>query len=300
MKVKSKIFYWYAAFLITFILLLLLPAPDRATMVRYHLSALGFRVLDFTFIIPEALIWFAAFYGYEKLHSYSQLIRTGKEGRQIAKLARGLLILAVGLPLEAIFSGILSIIATHVPSFKNASVITNNYVAALLPLLAFIWIGRGARGLGDLVKTRPQLWKVNATTFTVILLGIIFCCLIVLDHSQLRTTYHLSPEAVMITLGVPYMYVWFLGLLASIELQTYSQKVTGVLYRRGWNLLILGFVSIILLSILIQYLSTLSTWLTSLSLGWILLMLYVLLFLLAGAFIIVALGATRLSKIEEA
>jgi hypothetical protein len=300
MSVKSKIFYWYAAFVIAFTLVLLLPAPDSATLVRYHISALGLRLLDATFIIPEALIWFAAFYGYAKLHSYSQLIQTGKDGKQIARLATGLLLLAVGLPVGAILGGILSIIAAHEPSFKNPSVIISNYLGVLFPLLAFLWIGRGARGLSNLIKGRPQFWKTNVTTVAVITLGVIFCCLIVLDHAELRKAYHMSPELVMLTLGIPYMYTWFLGFFASVELQTYSQRVTGVVYRRGWNTLILGFVSIILLSILIQYLSTLTTWLTSLSLGWALLLLYALLFLLAGAYIVVALGATRLTKIEEA
>jgi len=300
MKVKSKIFYWYVAFLLAFTLLLLLPAPDKATLIKYHLSAAGLRMLDLTFIVPEALIWFAAFYGYEKMQRYSQLIKTGDEGKQIAKLARGLLILAIGLPVNAIFGAILSIIAAHEPAFKNPSVIIGNYAELVFPLLAFVWISMGARGLGELAKTQPRLWKLNTTALAVIILGIAFCSLIVLDHRELRTTYHMSPELVMLTLGIPYMYIWFLGLFASVELQTYSRKVAGVVYRHGWNLLIGGVVSIVLLSILLQYLSTLSTWLTSLSLGWVLLLLYALLLLLSGAYIVVALGATRLTKIEEA
>jgi hypothetical protein len=141
---------------------------------------------------------------------------------------------------------------------------------------------------------------LNAVGLTVLILGMVFCCLIVLDHTELRQVYHMSPELVMLTLGIPYIYTWFLGLFAVAELFAYSRKVVGVVYRRGWNWLIAGLVSIITVSILIQYLTTLSTWLTSLSLGGILLLLFALLLLLAAAYIVLALGTQKLMKIEEA
>lgn len=300
MKVKSKIFYWYAAFVVAFGLLTLLPSPDKVSMQRYHLSSTSIRLLDLTLIIPEALIWFVAFYGYQKLSRYASLIRSDKDGSQIFHLARGLLLLAVGLPIAAILSTILNIIASHVPDFKPSAVVINNYCGILFPLWGFLLMSIGARGLGNLAKTRPRFTVLNAITLAVIILGVGFCCLVSVGHTAVRNTYHMSPGLVMLTLGVPYMYTWFLGLLTIAELHAYSHTVPGVLYRRGWMLLIWGLGSIILTYITIEYLSTLSTWITSLSLGGILALLYVLLLLLAGAFIVVALGAKKLTKIEEA
>ncbi|MEJ0072491.1 MAG: hypothetical protein WDN27_00110 [Candidatus Saccharibacteria bacterium] len=300
MRLKSRIFYWYSAFVVAFIGLTLFPAPDKATLIRYHITSAELRALDFTIIIPEVLIWFAAFYGYQKLYRYSQLIKASKDGRQIAKLARGLLLLSLGLPITTIIGGILSIIAAHNPGFKSASVIVNNYLGVVFPLAAFLWISMGARGLSELSKSRPRLWLLNIVTLSVIVLGVVFCSLIVADHQELRTSYHMSPELVMLTLGIPYMYIWFLGLFSAAELQVYSRKVSGVVYREGWKWLIIGLAGVIFTSILLQYLTTLSTWLTSLALGWILLLLYVLLILLAAAYIVLALGAKKLMKIEEA
>jgi hypothetical protein len=93
--------------------------------------------------------------------------------------------------------------------------------------------------------------------------------------------------------------MWLLGFYALADLQAYSVKLRGILYRRGWQQLIGGLGSVILTSILLQYLTTLTSWITSLSLNGILLLLYGLLFLLAGAFIVLALGAQKLTKIEE-
>ena len=300
MKVKSKIFYGYAALVLAYLLLSLLPAPDHATLVKYHLTPTSVRLLQLTIIIPLLFIWLVAIYGYQKLFRYSSLIRSDKDGKQIFRMSRGLLILAVGLPLSSILSSLLAIITAHNPGFKPASIVISNYYGMAYPLLAFIWISIGARGLSNLAKTRPRLLVLNIVALVVISLGVGFCCLVGLAHSDLRQTYHMSPQLVMLTLGIPYMYSWFLGMFAVAELHAYSSKVAGTLYRRGWSQLLAGLTSIISIYILIEYLSTLSTWLTSLSLGGLLVLLYVLLLLLAAAFIVVALGAQKLTKIEEA
>jgi len=104
----------------------------------------------------------------------------------------------------------------------------------------------------------------------------------------------------MFTFAIPNMYIWFLGLYAIAEIYAYSKQVAGVVYRKAWNRLALGLGSIIVLDITLQYLDTLSAWLNGLRLAGLLLLLYVLLFLLAGGFIVVALGTKDLMKIEEA
>ena len=300
MKVKSRIFYWYAALVIAYLLLSLLPAPDHASLAKYHLTPTSARLLDLTIVIPVLFIWFVAFYGYQRLYRYAALIRSDKDGKQLFRISRGLLILAIGLPLSSILSAIMAVIAAHNPGFKPASVVISNYYGMVYPLLAFIMISIGARGLGNLAKTRPRLIVLNVVALVVIMLGVGFCSLVALAHTGLRRTYHMSPELVMLTLGIPYMYTWFLGLFAVAELHAYSSKVAGTLYLKGWSRLLAGFTSIIFIYILLEYLSTLSTWLNSLSLGWLLVLLYVLLILLAAAFIVVALGAQKLTKIEEA
>lgn len=299
MNLKSRIFYWYVAFVLVFICLSLIPAPDKASLIKYHLSAADARLLNLTLLIPEAGLWFAAFYGSQRFQRYGQLIHEGKEAPHISRLSRGLLFLALWLPTSAIISTTLRIIATHHPDLKSATVVIGNYLALVFPLLAFVWISRGARGLSDMSNSRPRFGVVNLVILTAIILGVVFCCLIVLNHRTLRTTYHMSPQLVMLTLGIPYTYMWLLGFYALADLQAYSVKLRGILYRRGWQQLIGGLGSVILTSILLQYLTTLTSWITSLSLNGILLLLYGLLFLLAGAFIVLALGAQKLTKIEE-
>lgn len=299
MQVRSRIFYWYAALVAIYAGVVLLPVPPKATLTKYHLSVSMMRELDVTFIVLAAAIWFAAFYGYHMLHRYSQAIKRNKDGRQITKLTRGLLILAVGSPLSSIIASFLTFISQHNPSFAPGATIISNYVSVIVPLLAFLYISVGARGLSDLSRSRPRLRSLNFAALGVIILGVVFCYLIAHAHTDIRTAYHLPYGLVMLTLAIPYMYIWFLGLFAIADLQAYSRKVAGIVYRRSWSLLATGLGSLISVSIIIQYLTTLSSWLQGLSLAWVLVLLYVLLLLYAAAFILVALGAKKLMRIEE-
>lgn len=299
MKLKSKTFYWYLAAIVAYLCLTILPAPDAATLTKYHLSATALRALDFTLVIPTLIMWFATFYGYQKLHDYSQIIKHNKDGAQVTKLARGLFVLAIGLPLNSIIADILALIARHHASFTASATIISNYTSVLYPLVAFIFISIGARGLLSIAKARLPLLASNIVILLAIALGVGFCDLIARAHHDLFVSYHMSYSLVMLTLAIPYMYIWFLGLFAAAEIYLYSRRVAGIVYRKSWNLLAVGFGAVIVLNIALQYLSTLSTWLNGLSLTGLLLLLYVLLFLLAASFIVVALGTKKLIKIEE-
>jgi len=296
---SKKVYYWYGVLVVIYVLLTLLPAPDKITLAKYHLSSTGLRLLDLTILIPSLAMWLAAFYGYRRLHVYSQTIRGAKDGKPTANLAAGLLVLALGLPLSSILSSALALIARNHTGFAPAATIISNYAAVLYPLAAFIYIGMGARQLGELSERRLSYMQANLVALVVIALGVVFCDLIARSHHDISISYHMSYTLVMLTMAIPYMYIWFLGLLAVMELYSYSKRVNGILYRKSWGLLAFGLGSIIVIDIVLQYLSTMSTWLNGLSLSGLLVLLYILLLALAVAFIVVAFGTKRLMKIEE-
>ncbi len=300
MKIRSRIFYGYAIFVTVYTLLALLPAPDHTALTKYHLSPSGLRLLDITLLVPLYVMWFAIFYGYARMHRYSQLIKQGRDGKQVVRLVRGLLVLALGLPLSSIISVAFTLIARVHPGFLAAGTIISNYLGVVYLLMAFIFIIMGARGLNAFSGSRPSFALTHMVVGAVIVLGVIFCDLIARAHHSLQTTYHMSYALVMLTFAIPYMYIWYMGLSAIAEMYVYSKQVAGVLYRKGWNRLTFGLGSIIAVDIALQYLSTLVTWLNGLSLAGLLGLLYVLLLLMAVGFIVVALGTKELMKIEEA
>lgn len=300
MKKYAQIYYWYGALALAYLLLTFLPAPSSATLTKYHLSALGLRLLDITLVLPILVMWFAIFYGYEKLRHYSQAITGSRDSKPITNLTQGLFVLAVGVPLASIISSTLALLARSHHSLDAAAAIIPNYISVLYPLIAFMFISVGTRKLSLIAKKRPSYVQANLVGLIVIILGVVFCDLIASSHHSIREAYHMSYSLVMLTLAIPYMYVWFLGFLSVVELYIYGTQVAGIVYRRSWRLLAMGLGSVIILDILLQYLDTMTSWLGDLSLSGLLLVLYVLLFALAASFILVAVGTQKLMKIEEA
>jgi hypothetical protein len=93
--------------------------------------------------------------------------------------------------------------------------------------------------------------------------------------------------------------MWLIGTRSFYELYKYRLKASGVIYRKFWSLLAVGIVWILVVSILIQFLTTINSRLDKLSLSSLLVLIYILLILLAAGFILIAAGVNKLKKIEE-
>lgn len=298
MKLRSKLFYSYLVFVAVYAAATLLPAPFPATLIRYHISALGLRMLDVTIIIILSAIWFVSFYGYAKLRSYSQLIRKSKDGKQVAKLATGLWFLVFWLPVSMVSSALLNDLATKHLELLSSVTIINNYVSLLFPLAGFTFISMGARGLSELVKQRPGQRATNVLAGVLVYIGLIDYHLVASTQDR-ASIYHLSLWLIMTTLVAPYIYMWFIGLLATYEIYNYRLKASGVLYRDSWRLLAFGLGWLIIMSIGFQYLTTVISRLDRLSIYWILGIIYSLLLILSVGFVLIAAGSRKLKKMEE-
>jgi hypothetical protein len=298
MKLKTKLFYSYVLFLIIYSGFVLLPAPSPATLLQYHVSATGLRVIFVTLIILLALIWYIGFYSYAKIRTYAQLIRGSKDGKQVAKLSKGIFLIVMWLPVSSTFSAILNYIAGKHIGFLPAATVIENYVSLLVPLMGFIYISRGARRLSEIVKQRPSYGVTNVLALLLIYIGLIYLRLVTTAQNR-QSIYHMPVWVILTTLVAPYVYMWFMGLLAVYELYIYRRKVTGIIYRKSLGQLSFGLGWLIVLSIGLQYFSTLSAHLTRLSIYGILAIIYVLLLLLAIGFVFIANGTRKLQRIEE-
>lgn len=298
MKLRSRLFYSYVVFIILYAGFILLPAPAPATLLQYHVSALGLRLIDLTIILILAAIWYAGFYGYAKLHTYAGLIRGSKDGKQVAKLTQGIFLVVMWLPVSSVVSAILNFIATKHPGLLPAVKIIDIYVNLLLPLAGFFLISQGARGLSELVRQRPTFAATNILQLLVIYIGLIYYRLVATTVHR-NDIYHIPIWLILTTVVAPYVYMWSIGLLSGYQVYLYRKKVAGIVYRKSWNLLSLGLCWLILTSISFQYLTSLSARLSHLSIYWLLAIVYSLLLVLSVGFVLVALGARNLQKIEE-
>jgi hypothetical protein len=297
MSIRSKLFFLYAVCVVLYAASFLIPRPID-TMQQYELTLTQYRLLSLTVLIPLTVIWYIAFYGFNKLRQYTSLISTTKDGRHVASLTKGIAFLAIGLPVTSLTSTGFSIIAQHYASFTPAAAIMRTFISLLFPLLGFIFISRGARGLSDLAKQRPSYRAVNILAAIFIAIGV-FYCFVMLNASGMEAMYHMPTWLVLLTVVGPYLYMWFLGIVSAYEVHLYSRQAPGLLYRRTWNMLASGIAAIIIMQIAVQYVSAITAQLHALRLARLLVIVYVLLASMSVGYILVALGAKRLRKIEE-
>lgn len=298
MNDKLKVLYSYLLLVILYAGGTLLLPPAKGTLRKYHISLLHLRMIDLTIVILYAAIWLCGFYGLYRLMQYSKLIDKNKDGKPVVKITIGIGLLAFWLPVSAVFNVYSQYLAQRHPGLNEAVAITQNYVSLLLPLIGFIFISLGTRGLNELTKKRPTLRETNIIALLVIFIGVFYVHLVSTTHNRL-SVYHLNIIYILLTLVIPYIYMWFLGVLSFYEIYMYRRHVAGIVYRKSWQLLAFGTASIIVVSILIQYLTTISMRFNKLSLDWILLIIYMLLILLAVGYVLIAFGVNNLQKIEE-
>ena len=296
---RSSALTWYGILLaIAAILLLLLPANTTALHLL-HISAQQYKVAAFTLILPYAIIWFSAFYAYAKLQQYAKRLETTRENEAFRQIATGVQVLAWGLPIPFILSLIFSMITDYHPSFKPAQTITDNYIALLVPLVGFTIIGNGTRLLTEIVKVRPSLWGVRIFALIFITLGVLFSHFVVHNHNRGGNPYYLPVYVLIITFIIPYLFIWFNGLLSAYELQLYAQKIKGVFYTQILRKLAGGFAIVIGGSILLQYVAGVYASKSSADFNTVLFIVYSLLVIQAAGYALIALGAKQLMRIEE-
>lgn len=284
-------------------LIFLLPA-SQATMKAYGISAFEYHIVLFAVTLPLILAWTAAFVGYAKLRQYVDLIIKTPEGAHFESLATGCKWLAWSLPLTAIFSLALNSIANQWPSFYHPSIIAGNYLTLLFAIVAFSIIGNSSRGLMKQGKLLLSLIGIRVIMLVFLIIGVLYCLLTFqhFDLTNLGATsnpYFLPIWLMVVSVVIPYLYSWFTGLLAAYEIILYSQHANGVLYRQALRLLAIGLVTIIVSSIALQYMSTVQPRVGHLVLSYKVVLSSLFRIIGGAGFVLLAIGAIRLKKIEE-
>lgn len=295
---------WCVLLTIIFIAIIF-ALPENIKSVNSHaFSSLGLRILALAVSIPSIIVWFIAFWGSSKLHDYSAAIADSPEGPYFNKLATGVTWLAWSLPLTAIVSHILNGIANKAHGFDAASVIIVSYFDMILPLIAFVTIGLAARGIIGSREVNMSLSGARAIMFLFGLAGISYCyfTLKAFDLTSLSSThnpYHLPAWLMILTIIIPYLYMWFVGLLAAYEITLYAHRINGILYKRALFFLVGGLVAVIVSEIAILYLVSVAPSGPNIQINLRYLGVIAFRVLNGIGFILITFGAGKLKKIEE-
>ncbi len=294
----------YLAVAVLYILLIFILPANTTVMREHSFSAIQYKVLVFAIALPSLMAWLAAFVGYARLQEYAKSVSNTPEGSSFQQLAKGCTWLAWSLPAPIILSFLLNAYANTHPDFRPASVIIGNYVNLLFPLVALTFIGVASRALTTSASLTFSVSRARSIIIAFIVAGLLYCYFTFqqFDLTSLASTnnpYYLPLGLMVLTVIIPYLYAWFIGLLAAFEIATFSKNVKGVLYRQALRMLVLGLVAVVVSSVALQYINTISPRATFIVLDSKLVFVSVFRVLTGVGFVLIALGANRLKKIEE-
>jgi hypothetical protein len=301
----KKVSLLFLIFIAVYLAQVLFAPVDKVALNKYNINVHQLHELGLTIAIPYIIIWIIGLVGYLRLKAYSSIISASADGVAFGIIATGLFWFATWLPLTAILGNFSKQYYLNHPSVTAGLTIFNNYFALVFLGLAFIYTYYGSRRLLVLIKN-----PVSYLSQPIIIGYIIFSALYVLlvlhdpvrqvpNHDVARASYYLPDWLLTITIIIPRLLMWFLGIQAVRNILLYSYKVKGRLYRQALSSLAKGLAAVVITTIALRCLQSLPVFFSSLGLGILLIVVYILLIVIGWAYVKVANGAKKLQKLEE-
>lgn len=304
-RVRNRIILFIVLVLINLALTLSIP-PDVSVLRRYNLEPSQILLLKLIVTLPLIAIWLLALYGFVTVYRYASSIRKHKDGNAFLSISTGLGVLAFGLPLQSISVSFLDYMGRTRPAFEPASTIISNYIALGIILTSFYILHKGALQLNQNLKvkepsTRSLQWQVVFGLFSLLYVYLVF-------HNPARShpteqvaqaAYYLPDWLIFTTVVLPYIAVWYLGIQSAYNIYLYQQRVKGILYKQALRFIASGIVGVVAASMLVRFIASQTTYLSSIGLRAVLLLIYMLLISVSIGYIFIASGARRLHKMEN-
>ncbi len=272
----------------------------NATGNHYHLASWQTFGLHLAIVLPVLVVWLVALRGALAFKHYAGIITGGVEARSMNLIAMGLLWLVAYLIS-------LSLLGNILPYFAHSPAITwlvslRNQVPPLINLIAFGLLYLGSHRLQRVVTfttwTRGSSWLMVAFLIFASLFALEFATTDVPNNLNGIPIYTMSRPVLLVTMILPYMLAWFMGLLAAFNILKYARQVKGLLYRQALRGVARGIVAIVGCIAIFEVLIVAVRFLAGLSLGSLLLVMYALLLLGGLGFWWVQTGAQQLGKLE--
>jgi hypothetical protein len=291
-----------ALLIIAYPLLTLLPEPQAKILKTYGLNHSSYYLVIVPIVVLLILIWAAGFYGSLILKKYAWIIRGSRDGRAMNIISDGLLVLSLGLPITSVVSAISALVERNHLGAIAALTIFNNYLSLLIMGISFMLIAVGAEHLYDIVRPKISPWPQKIWVLAFIVFSTLYTYFIIFQSTLeggARKEFFLPNWLLLISVVIPYLYIWYRGINSAYCLLEYRVNVSGKLYKSALSLMAAGITMVIISSVASRTITSLAIKLTSLDLTPLLFIIYALLALTGVGFLLIAAGARRLRKIEE-
>lgn len=274
---------------------------------RYRMDAFEYQTMRAALAVPLIAVWFAALYGFSYLLDYARRIKDSPDGQGFFWVAVGLGVMAFGLPVNSV----LGLMASRAVSLElisqPASTILTTHLSVGYQLASFALIAFGAWKLLHVLKKVKIPRRNIVVGATILVLISAFYTITALNNPSrevavppaVTATYYINDVLIFTTIIVPYLIAWICGVFAFIAMRAYQSNIEGVLYKKALSKLNFGILFIIGISVVLQFLTAAITALYAWQLGSLVVMLQFLIFAIGAGFVYVAIGAKRLTKLED-
>jgi len=177
--------------------------------------------------------------------------------------------------------------------------------ACIVLLIAFLIIGSAARGIGG-QNNKVDLGRLSSQVVIALLTigGVVYCFLVLRSFnlnsmSDTQNHYHMPVWLAVLTVIIPYLYAWFVGIMSAYEITLHAKGVKGLLYRKALMNIVTGLLAVVLSFIAVQYLN--NAWQMPAHVIFTGHLVVSTIFRIIGGagYILMAIGANRLKRIEE-
>ncbi|MFA5934147.1 MAG: hypothetical protein WC795_02945 [Candidatus Paceibacterota bacterium] len=291
---------WIAYFILTF------STPLTEASNKFNLTLFSRTLLQISIILPIFIAWFASFYATIGLKKYTDLIIVSEDGKAVRLIGVGISVLIFGLVLSLVAGSLRGYILAYYTEYLKLFVIINNYITVAVPLVSYWLIFKGSYKLA-LTVTDKKFIKSNRffpICITLVLSAVYIVSLFLNPIRQSSpypgtpATYYLSDLWILLTICIPYIIGWFLGVFSICNLKIFTKKTTGFIYKKSFKRFNLGITIIVGFSIMMQILSSFSVSFRNISFDWILVIVYIIIAILVAGYLILASGVNKLKDIE--
>lgn len=295
----------FAIMALVYLLQSLLATPDPSILHKYQISATQLHLVGLAVAAPYIVIWGIAAAGYLWLHRYAQSLKGTSDGDAFAVISRGVFWLLIWMPVASVAGGLVNDLGREYPHSVELWTILLNYFNLLLLLPGFIYAYIGSRRLLGTLRKRLDIYSLWLT-LAFIAFAVLYTFLTLSDdarqtpHGDMTSaTYYLDDIWIVLTVIIPRLISWFLGVQAVRNILLFRRVVKGNIYKAALNDLAYGIGGVLVFVVILRCIQSFAAVLAGRSLGFLLLLVYVLLAMIAASFVYVARGARRLRRIEE-
>ncbi len=298
---KKKNIYFIALLIIWlgYVTLMVMAPPNPSNTL--NLTRIQMVSIQLSVAIPLLIIWGIILYSILKVKTYADSVKGTSEEGWFKGIVGGLTMLFIGL----ILPSFISFLSSYNPGSEimRADVkIVTTYVTVITTLLAFWFLVQSSKGFLTLINTKTsQLGAVVILIFIIIVYSYAVFnnpYRTISTDAAIRPTYYLSDTLILLTVMLPYIVAWFLGIVAMINFRTFSKNAPGLIYRKAFSFVSVGIVFIVGISIITQLITQFNAFFVGLPVSTLLAIVYVLIALILAGYVFVARGAKELLKIE--